>query len=474
LHVKKFIPLHTNPQFFLMEIPFAEAYRIKMVETIRKSTREEREKWIREAKYNLFGLKSEMVFIDLLTDSGTGAMSDRQWSEMMIGDESYAGASSYYKLKEAIKNVTGFDYFLPTHQGRAAENVLFSVLVKEGNFVPGNSHFDTTKGHIEYRKAFAVDCTIDEAFDTTLDHPFKGNVDLEKLDTVLKKHTDKIPFIIMTITCNSSGGQPVSMENLRMVKQLADKYGKTVVFDSARFAENAYFIKLREKGYSEKTIREICLEMFSYADAMTMSCKKDAIVNMGGFIAMNSKDLHCKASVFNIMFEGYITYGGMSGRDMNAVAQGLYEGTEFDYLETRVKQVEYLGNRLIEFGIPVQRPIGGHAVFVDAKRFLSGLPKEQFQAQTLAVQLYLEAGIRGVEIGAILADRDPVTRENRYPTLELMRLAIPRRTYTNNHMDVVAVALKNVFDRRDQITRGLKIISEAPIMRHFTVEMELA
>ncbi len=457
-----------------MEIPFAEAYRIKMVETIRKSTREEREKWIREAKYNLFGLKSEMVFIDLLTDSGTGAMSDRQWSEMMIGDESYAGASSYYKLKEAIKNVTGFDYFLPTHQGRAAENVLFSVLVKEGNFVPGNSHFDTTKGHIEYRKAFAVDCTIDEAFDTTLDHPFKGNVDLEKLDTVLKKHTDKIPFIIMTITCNSSGGQPVSMENLRMVKQLADKYGKTVVFDSARFAENAYFIKLREKGYSEKTIREICLEMFSYADAMTMSCKKDAIVNMGGFIAMNSKDLHCKASVFNIMFEGYITYGGMSGRDMNAVAQGLYEGTEFDYLETRVKQVEYLGNRLIEFGIPVQRPIGGHAVFVDAKRFLSGLPKEQFQAQTLAVQLYLEAGIRGVEIGAILADRDPVTRENRYPTLELMRLAIPRRTYTNNHMDVVAVALKNVFDRRDQITRGLKIISEAPIMRHFTVEMELA
>ncbi len=474
MHVKKFIPLHTNPQFFLMEIPFAEAYRIKMVETIRKSTREEREKWIREAKYNLFGLKSEMVFIDLLTDSGTGAMSDRQWSEMMIGDESYAGASSYYKLKEAIKNVTGFDYFLPTHQGRAAENVLFSVLVKEGNFVPGNSHFDTTKGHIEYRKAFAVDCTIDEAFDTTLDHPFKGNVDLEKLDTVLKKHTDKIPFIIMTITCNSSGGQPVSMENLRMVKQLADKYGKTVVFDSARFAENAYFIKLREKGYSEKTIREICLEMFSYADAMTMSCKKDAIVNMGGFIAMNSKDLHCKASVFNIMFEGYITYGGMSGRDMNAVAQGLYEGTEFDYLETRVKQVEYLGNRLIEFGIPVQRPIGGHAVFVDAKRFLSGLPKEQFQAQTLAVQLYLEAGIRGVEIGAILADRDPVTRENRYPTLELMRLAIPRRTYTNNHMDVVAVALKNVFDRRDQITRGLKIISEAPIMRHFTVEMELA
>jgi len=457
-----------------MEIPFAEAYRIKMVETIRKSTREEREKWIREAKYNLFNLKSEMVFIDLLTDSGTGAMSDRQWAELMVGDESYAGASSYYKMKEAILNVTGFDHFLPTHQGRAAENVLFSVLVHEGDFVPGNSHFDTTKGHIEFRKAFAVDCTIDEAFDTTLDHPFKGNVDPEKLEDVLKKYGDKVPFIIMTITCNSSGGQPVSMENLRTVRQLADKYGKKVVFDSARFAENAYFIKIREKGYAEKSIREICREMFSCADVMTMSSKKDAIVNMGGFIGLRDPELFCKASVYNIMFEGFITYGGMSGRDMNALAQGLYEGTEFDFLETRIRQVEYLGNRLTEFGVPIQRPIGGHAVFVDAKRFLPGLPKEEFQAQTLAVELYLEAGVRGVEIGALLADRDPVTRENRYPSLELMRLAIPRRVYTNNHMDVVAVALKNVFDRREKLTRGLKIIKEAPIMRHFTVEMELA
>ena len=457
-----------------MELPFAESYKIKMVEPIRKSSREERETWIKNAGYNLFRLKSDQVFIDLLTDSGTGAMSDRQWSEMMLGDESYAGASSYFKLKNAIQDITAFEYFLPTHQGRAAENVLFSALIKEGDIIPGNSHFDTTKGHIEFRKAFAIDCTIDEAFSTTLDHPFKGNVDPEKLEKVLKKNTDRIPFIIVTITCNSSGGQPVSIENLKMIRQLADKYGKLVVFDSARFAENAYFIKLREKGYAGKSIRQIVREMFSCADVMTMSAKKDAIVNMGGFIAMHDKELHEKASVFNIMFEGYITYGGMSGRDMNALAQGLYEGTEFDYLESRVSQVEYLGKRLMEFGIPIQQPIGGHAVFVDAKRFIPHLPKEKFQAQTLAVELYKEGGVRGVEIGALMADRDPLTRENRYPSLEFMRLAIPRRVYTNNHMDVVAIALKNIFDRRNEIKQGLRIVKEAPIMRHFTVELDLA
>ena len=307
-----------------MELPFAESYKIKMVEPIRKSNRLEREKWIREAGYNLFRLRSDQVFIDLLTDSGTGAMSDRQWSAMMLGDESYAGARSFYEMQAAIREILGFEYFLPTHQGRAAENVLFSVLIKEGDIIPGNSHFDTTKGHIEFRKAKAVDCTIDEAFNTTLLHPFKGNVDEEKLENVLKAHTDKIPFIIVTVTCNSSGGQPVSIENLRMVRRLADKYGKMVVFDSARFAENAYFIKLREKGYEDKSIREIVRDMFACADAMTMSAKKDAIVNMGGFIAMRSKDLHAKASVFNIIYEGYITYGGMSGRDMSALAQGLY------------------------------------------------------------------------------------------------------------------------------------------------------
>jgi tryptophanase len=458
-----------------MELPFAESYKIKMVETIKKSTREEREQWIKDAKYNLFNVKSEQVFIDLLTDSGTGAMSDKQWSAMMLGDESYAGASSYYKLKDTVKNLLGFEYFLPTHQGRAAENVLFSALIKEGDIIPGNSHFDTTKGHIEFRKAKAIDCTIDEAFDTEIDHPFKGNINLEKLEDTIKEHTpEKIPFIIVTVTCNSSGGQPVSMQNLKAVRKIADKYGIDVIYDSARFAENAYFIKIREKGYENKTIKEVVKEMFSYADGMTMSSKKDAIVNMGGFIALKSEEIFKKATVFNIIFEGYITYGGMSGRDMNALAQGLDEGTEFDYLNTRIKQVAYLGEKLTEFGVPVQKPFGGHAIFVDAKKFLPNLPKEEFLAQTLAIELYLEAGIRGVEIGALLADRDPETRENRYPALELLRLAIPRRVYTNNHMDVIAVALKNVYDRRDQITKGLKIVNEAPIMRHFTVELEKA
>jgi tryptophanase len=456
-----------------MELPFAESYKIKMVEVIHRSTLKERENWIKEAKYNLFNLRSEQVYVDLLTDSGTGAMSDKQWAAMMVGDESYAGASSYFKMKNAIKDILGFDYFLPVHQGRAAENVLFSTIVKGGHIVPGNSHFDTTKGHIEFRKAKAVDCTIDEAFDTTLIHPFKGNLDLDKLEKVFQTYPkEQIPFVVVTVTCNTSGGQPVSMKNLREVYNLSRKYGISILFDSARFAENAYFIKLREEGYADKTIREIVAEMFSYADMMTMSSKKDAIVNMGGFIAMRDEELFRKASVFNIVFEGYITYGGMSGRDMNALAQGLYEGTEFNFLDTRIKQVAYLGERLTFFGVPCQMPFGGHAIFIDAKRFLENVPKEQYIAQRLAVEIYLEGGIRGVEIGTLLADRDPETRENRYPQLEFVRLAIPRRVYTNNHMEYTAIAIANVFQRRHEITKGYKILHEAPIMRHFTVDLE--
>ncbi len=456
-----------------MEYPFAESYKIKMIEPLYRSSRQEREAWIKEAKYNLFKLRSNQVFVDLLTDSGTGAMSDKQWSEMMLGDESYAGASSYYKMKEAIQSILGFPMFLPTHQGRAAENVLFSAMLKDGDIVPGNSHFDTTKGHIEFRKAKAIDCTIDEAFDTDIIHPFKGNLCLNKLSNVIEEYgASKIPCIVVTITNNTSGGQPVSMQNMREVYQLAKTYNIPVVFDSARFAENAYFIKLREDGYAEKTIKEIVLEMFSYADVMTMSSKKDAIVNMGGFIALRNEELYQKASVFNIVYEGYITYGGMSGRDMNALAAGLDEGTEFSTLETRIKQVEYLGNRLLEWGIPIQQPIGGHAIFVNAKKFLSHVPVEQYVAQALAVELYLEAGVRGVEVGTLLADRDPETGLDRYPKLESLRLAIPRRVYTNNHMDVVAVALKNIWDRRDAIKTGFRIVKEAPIMRHFTIELE--
>ena len=455
-----------------MELPFAESWKIKMVEPLRISTRAEREQWIKEAHYNLFNLKSDQVYIDCLTDSGTGAMSDRQWAAMMMGDESYAGSASFFQLKETITRITGFEYVIPTHQGRAAENVLFSHLVTPGAIVPGNSHFDTTKGHIESRKAFAVDCTVDEAKDTQLEVPFKGNVDPAKLEKVLAENAEKVPFIIVTITNNTAGGQPVSMQNLREVRAIADKYDKRVVFDSARFVENAYFIRTREEGYADKSIKEICKQMFSYADGMTMSSKKDGLVNMGGFIATAHEDWYEGAKRFCIPFEGFLTYGGMNGRDMAALAVGLDENTELETIETRIRQVQYLAAKLDEYGIPYQRPVGGHALFVDADRVLDQIPKEEFPAQTLAIELYIEAGVRGCEIGYILADRDPVTRENRFGGLDLLRLCIARRVYTNNHMDVIAAALKNVYDRRHEITRGVKIVWETELMRHFTVKLE--
>jgi len=372
-----------------------------------------------------------------------------------------------------VQTITGFKYFLPTHQGRAAENVLFSALVKEGDIVPGNSHFDTTKGHIEFRKAKAVDCTIDEAFDTSNMHPFKGNVDLNKLENVFKSHSkEKIPFVVLTITCNSAGGQPVSVQNTKDVSALCKKYGIPLYFDAARFAENAYFIKKREAGYENKSIKEIAREVFSYGDGMTMSAKKDGLVNMGGFIALNNEEVFKQATVFNIMFEGFITYGGMNGRDMGALAVGLDEATEFNYLESRVEQIAYLGQKLVYFGVPVQQPFGGHAIFLDANKFVPKIPREQYRAQALALEIYIVGGIRGVEIGTVLADRDPITRENRYPELELVRLAIPRRTYTNNHMDYIAVALKNIYDTREEAKSGYVIVEEAPIMRHFTAKFK--
>ncbi|MBT32670.1 MAG: tyrosine phenol-lyase [Thalassobius sp.] len=456
-----------------MQLPYIEPYKIKMVESIKKSTVEERKQWIKEAKYNLFKLSSDKVIIDLLTDSGTGAMSDMQWAEMMQGDESYAGSRSFEKLQSIVKELTGFPYFIPTHQGRAAENVLFSSLVKEGDLVPGNSHFDTTKGHIEFRKATAVDCTIDEAFDTSSLHPFKGNVDIQKLQEVIASNPlEKIPFVILTLTCNTAGGQPVSMQNIREVSALCKQYNIPLYFDSARFAENAYFIKVREEEFADKSIKEIVKEMFSYGDGMTMSAKKDGIVNMGGFISLRDAQVYQQCTTFNIMYEGFITYGGMSGRDMGALARGLDEATEFDYLESRIQQVHYLGNRLVEFGVPVQQPFGGHAIYVDADRFVPNIAKAEYRAQALAIELYITAGIRGVEIGTIMADRDPVTRDNRYPKLELVRLAIPRRTYTLSHMEYVAVALKNIYDTRHEAKFGYEIKWEAPIMRHFTVELE--
>lgn len=455
-----------------MNLPFAESFRIKTVEQIYQSTREEREQWISNANYNLFNLKSHQVFIDLLTDSGTGSMSDKQWGAIMIGDESYAGSSSYDTLKDTVRQITGYEYFLPTHQGRAAENVLFSALIKKGDVIPGNSHFDTTKGHIEFRQATAIDCTVDEAFDINDPCLFKGNIDLEKLEAVYKQYPkEQIPFCLITITCNSSGGQPVSMENIKAVKELSDKYGIIVLFDSARFAENAYFIKERERGYENKNIKEIVREMFGYGSGMTISAKKDGLVNIGGFIALKDQTIFEKAMSFCIMYEGFITYGGLAGRDMGALAQGLQESTEYEYLKTRIGQVEYLGNKLIELGIPIQKPIGGHAIFIDALSFLPQVPRDEYVAQTLAIELYKEAGIRGVEIGTILADRDPQTRKNRYPRLELLRLAIPRRTYTRNHMDYIAAGLKNLFDKRENITKGYTITWEPEILRHFTVKL---
>lgn len=454
-----------------MNLPFAESWKIKMVEPIRKSTREEREKWLEEAHNNVFMLKSDQVYIDLLTDSGTGAMSDRQWSAMMMGDESYAGARSFFHLKETVTELTGFPYVIPTHQGRAAENVLFSYLVKPGQIIPGNAHFDTTKGHIESRKAFAIDVTCDEAKDTQLEVPFKGNVGLEKLEKVLKENPGNVPFMVLTITNNTVGGQPVSMQNIRETCELCHKYGVPVNIDSARFVENAYFIKTREKGYENKSIVEIVKEMFSYADSMTMSAKKDGLVNMGGFIATKKEDWYEGAKLFCIPFEGFLTYGGMNGRDMDALAVGLKENCNFDMIETRIHQVAYLAKKLDEYGIPYQRPAGGHAIFIDADRVLTHVPKEEFPAQTLTCELYLEAGIRACEIGYILADRDPVTRENRFGGLDFVRLCIPRRVYTDNHMDVIAAALKNVFDRKESITHGVEITWEAELMRHFTVQL---
>jgi len=456
-----------------MNLPYAEPYKTKMVEYIKPSTIEERKKWIKEADYNLFNLTSEKVFIDLLTDSGTGAMSDKQWAEMMVGDESYAGSQSFLKLKETVNRITGFNYFLPTHQGRAAENVLFSVLVKEGDIIPGNSHFDTTKGHIEFRKASAVDCTIDEAFNTTVDHPFKGNVNIEKLKNVLKTTPKgKIPFVIVTVTCNSAGGQPVSMHNIKEVSKVCKKHQITLLIDAARFAENAYFIKIREEGYGALTIKEIVKEFFSYTDGMTMSAKKDGLVNMGGFIALNNEEVYKKATVFNIMYEGFITYGGLNGRDMGALAVGLDEATEFDYLETRIQQVAFLGEKLVEFGVPVQQPFGGHAIFLDANKFVPTIPRDEYRAQALAIELYIVGGIRSVEIGTILADRDPFTHKNRYPELELVRLAIPRRTYSLNHMRYIAAVIKKIYTSRGEAKKGYRIIDEAPIMRHFTVKLD--
>ncbi len=450
----------------------AESYKIKMVESISLIPKEARERKIVEAGYNQFALRAEDIFIDLLTDSGTGAMSDKQWSALMLGDESYAGSRSFYRLEEAVKDVVGYRYFVPTHQGRGAENVLFPLLIERGQYVINNMHFDTTKAHVELKGGRAVNMVIQEAYDTQLEYPFKGNIDIEAMEKfILEKGRKNIAFIMITITCNSAGGQPVSMENIREVRRVADRYNLKVIFDSARFAENAYFIKMREEEFKEREIPSIIREMFSYGDALTMSAKKDAIVNMGGMIAIRKDEkLYTQVRAMVVPMEGFPTYGGLSGRDMDAMAVGLVESTDEAYLSTRIGQIEYLADRLVEAGIPIQRPVGGHAVFVDAKRFLPHVPFNQFPAQALCVELYREAGVRGVEIGSFLLGRDPDNGEQLESPLELLRLTIPRRVYTNSHMDVVAAALINIYKRREEIG-GYEIVSEPEVLRHFTARL---
>lgn len=450
----------------------AEPFRIKAVEIVKMNSREEREKVIKEAGYNTFLINSEDVYIDLLTDSGTNAMSDNQWAGMMMGDEAYAGSKNFHHLDAAVKELFGFKYMVPTHQGRGAENLLSQICIKPGQFVPGNMYFTTTRYHQERNGGIFVDIIRDEAHDAALDIPFKGDIDLNKLQRLIdEKGAENIAYVCLAVTVNLAGGQPVSMKNMCAVRELTNKYGIKVFFDATRCVENAYFIKEREEGYADKTIKEIVREMFSYGDGCTMSGKKDCLVNIGGFLCMNDEQTFNDAKELVVVYEGMPSYGGMAGRDMEAMAIGLQESMQFEYIEHRVKQVRYLGERLKEAGVPVVEPIGGHAVFLDARRFCPHLTQYQFPAQSLAANLYVESGVRSMERGIISAGRDKTTGKNHSPKLETVRLTIPRRVYTYRHMDVVADAVIRLYQRKESI-KGLRFVYEPKQLRFFTARFE--
>ncbi|MDX9764415.1 MAG: tyrosine phenol-lyase [Chiayiivirga sp.] len=451
---------------------WAEPWKIKMVEPLTVTTREERQKALEEAGYNTFLLRSEDVYIDLLTDSGTSAMSDRQWAGMMLGDEAYAGSRNFYHLETAIQTYYGYKYVVPTHQGRGAENLLSQAAIRLGDHVPGNMYFTTTRFHQEHAGATFHDVIIDEAHDTASLHPFKGNIDLDKLQRLIDQvGADKIPYVCLAVTVNMAGGQPVSMANARAVRELTARYGIKIYLDATRAVENALFIQEREEGYSDKSLAEILREFCSYSDGATMSGKKDHLVNIGGWLATNDRELFEEARNLVVVYEGLHTYGGMAGRDMEAMAIGIEESVNVDYMRSRIGQVRYLGDLLDQWGIPFMKPVGGHAIFLDARAFYPQLEQDQFPAQTLAAELYLDSGIRAMERGIVSAGRDQVTGDHHRPKLELTRLTIPRRVYTQAHMDVVAESLKAVYEARES-TRGLRMVYEPKYLRFFQARFE--
>lgn len=445
----------------------AEPFKIKAVETLKMLDFEERKKALENAGFNTFLINSEDVYIDLLTDSGTTAMSDKQWGALMVGDEAYAGSKSWFHLEKAVKDIYGYKYVIPTHQGRGAENLLSQLKIKSGDIIPGNMYFTTTRAHQELNGGSFVDVIIEEAHDSTIDHPFKGNIDLVKLESLINEvGAKRIPYVCLAVTVNLAGGQPVSMENMKNVYELCKRNGIQVMLDATRCVENAFFIQERESGYATTPVKDILKEMISYSDGCTMSGKKDCLVNIGGFLAMNDEELYARARELVVLYEGMPSYGGLAGRDMEAMAHGIYESVDDHYISHRINQVRYLGQQLIEAGIPVVRPIGGHAVFLDARQFLSHLTQDELPAQSLAAALYLDSGVRSMERGIVSAGRNKETGENNKPKLELVRLTIPRRVYTNNHMDVVVDSVISLYEKRDQIS-GLKMVYEPPTLRFF-------